>query len=168
MVEEEVVFANEIAQEKTDLAIEAEAESAAKELIVDEAKANLDSKDEEVFLNMPVTEKAAAIKEIMKEAEKVEEIVTAIKKEAKRKTEEATVAKETATTKAQEATEAKEVVEIKKSEAKVAKEVLATVEAAFNDDITNDTLKQEFDDAKTVSDTLETVSITAQDTFATL
>jgi hypothetical protein len=150
------------------LAIEAEAESTAKELIVEEAKANLDSKDEEVFLNMPVTEKAAAIKEIMKEAEKVEEIVLEIKKEAKRKTDEATVAKETATIIAQEATEAKEVVEIKKTEAKVAKEVLATVEAAFNDDITNDTLKKEFDDAKTVFDTLETVSKTAQDNFTTL
>lgn len=124
------------------MAIEAEAESTAKELIVEEAKANLDSKDEEVFLNMPVTEKAAAIKEIMKEAEKVEEIVLEIKKEAKRKTDEATVAKETATIIAQEATEAKEVVEIKKTEAKVAKEVLATVEAAFIDDETNDTSRR--------------------------
>ena len=106
MVEEEVIFAVEIAQEKTDLAIEAEAESAAKDLIVEEAKANLDAKDEEVFLNMPVTEKAAAVKAIMKEAEKVEEVVIEIKKEAQRKTEAATVAKEAATIIAQEATEA--------------------------------------------------------------
>jgi len=69
------------------LAIEAEAESAAKELIVEEAKANLTAKDEEVFLNMPVTEKAAAVKEIIKEAEKAEEAVLVIKKEAKRKAE---------------------------------------------------------------------------------
>jgi len=87
LVEEEVVFALEVAQEKIDLAIEAEAESAAKELIVEEAKANLTAKDEEVFLNMPVTEKAAAVKEIIKEAEKAEEAVLVIKKEAKRKAE---------------------------------------------------------------------------------
>jgi hypothetical protein len=66
-------------------------------LIVEEAKANLDAKDEEVFLNMPVKEKAAAVKEIIKEAEIFEEAVIAITKEAKRKTEAAEIKKEAAT-----------------------------------------------------------------------